>query len=163
MGTAAVLLSDTKQDEGVRYVAYPDMGGKFTICSGTTDGVKAGDTATDEECDARTAADLTKAARIVLHVSPRMKAPERHNQLRALIRFQNNTSKYPVSSAAKLMNVGLYKQGCDALLAYNGIISAKPIKGAVSVRRLKDGRYFNVIRGLNNRRAAEHAVCVVGL
>ena len=42
-------------------------------------------------------------------------------------------------------------------------ISAKPIKGAVSVRRLKDGRYFNVIRGLNNRRAAEHAVCVVGL
>lgn len=166
LGTASALLTDTKQDEGVRYVAYPDLGGKFTICSGTTTGVKAGDTATEEECDAKTAADLAKSAKIVLAVSPGLKA--HHNQLRAVIRFQNNTGKYPVSSARLWFNAGQLRKGCDALLAYNGIISLdRPIRGALSVRALapKNGhrRFFNVIRGLNNRRAAEHAVCVAGL
>jgi lysozyme len=162
IGTATAVLTDTKKDEGVVYHAYPDLGGVWSICSGTAHGVKPGQVATGEECDAMTAADLMKAATIVLRVSPKLKAPEHHNQLRAVIRFQNNTGKYPVSSAHVWFNAGQYRKGCDALLAYNGIISGKPIRGAIQVRRLKDGRYFNVIRGLNNRRQAEHAICIQG-
>ena len=161
LGTAAALVTDTKQDEGVVYRAYPDLGGVWSICSGTTTGVKPGEVDTAEQCDARTAADLLNAATIVLRCAPDLKG--RVNQLRAAIRFQNNTGKFCSSTGAKLMRVGLFKQGCDALLAYNGIVSAKPIRGAVSVRRLKDGRYFSVIRGLKNRRDHEHQICVAGL
>lgn len=163
LGTASVLLTDTKADEGVIYHASPDLGGVWSICSGTAHGVKPGEVDTAEQCDARTSADLVTAASIVLRCAPSLKAPERHNQLRAVIRFQNNTGKFCVSSGARLMRAGRYKAGCDALLAYNGIVSTRPIRGAVEVRRLKDGRYFSVIRGLKNRRANEHAICVVGL
>lgn len=160
VGTAAALVNDTKQDEGVVYKAYPDVGTIFTICSGSTHGVKRGDVATPEQCDAMTAADLRSAASTVLGCAANLKG--RPNQLRAAIRFQNNTGKFCSSSGGKLMAQGRYKAGCDALLAYNGIISAKPIRGAVQVRRLRDGRYFSVIRGLKNRRDHEHAICVVG-
>lgn len=163
VATASAVVTDTKQDEGVILRAYPDLGGVWSICSGTAHDVKPGEVDTAEQCDARTAADLLSAAKIVLHCAPNLKAPERHNQLRAAIRFQNNTGKFCSSSGGKLMRVGLYKQGCDALLAYNGIISGKPIRGAVQVRRLKDGRYFSVIRGLKNRRDHEHAICIQGL
>jgi hypothetical protein len=101
VGTAASLVSDTKKDEGVVHVAYRDLGGVWSICSGSTHGVAPGETDTDEQCDARTADDLAKAARIVLAVSPRLKAPDMHQQLRAVIRFQNNTGKYPVSCDEK--------------------------------------------------------------
>jgi lysozyme len=163
VGTAASLVSDTKKDEGVVHVAYRDLGGVWSICSGSTHGVAPGETDTDEQCDARTADDLAKAARIVLAVSPRLKAPDMHQQLRAVIRFQNNTGKYPVSSARLAFNAGRYREGCDRLLAYNGIVSGKPIRGAIEVRRLKNCHYFSVIQGLKNRRANEHAVCVSNL
>lgn len=158
---ATELLNDTKSDEGVKYVSYRDLGGIWSICSGSTKGVKPGEVDSAEQCDARTIQDLTKAAKIVLHCAPNLKA--RHNQLRAVIRFQNNTGKFCTSSARPLFLASKWRAGCDALLRYNGIISPRPIRGAVRVRRLKDGRYFNEIRGLDNRRNTEHAVCVEGL
>lgn len=161
VGTATALVDDTRKDEGVVYKAYPDVGTIFTICSGSTHGVKAGDVATREQCDAMTAADLRLAANTVLGCAPNLKGHA--NQLRAAIRFQNNTGKFCSSSGGKLMAQGHLKAGCDALLAYNGIISKKPIRGAVQVRRLKDGRYFSVIRGLKNRRDHEHQICVAAL
>jgi len=161
--TAHALMKDTRADEHREYRAYRDLNGVWTICDGTAHGVRAGDTATDAQCDAKTADDLLSGARIVLRCSPDLKAPERHNQLRASIRFQNNTGKFCISTGHRLMNQHRWRAGCDALLAYNGIISTKPLRGAVRVRRLRDGRYFNEIRGLDNRRANEHAVCVEGL
>jgi lysozyme len=158
---AATLIVDTRQDEGVVYKAYPDLGGTWSVCSGSTSNVNPGEVDSAEQCDARTANDLLRAANIVLRCAPDLKG--HHNQLRAVIRFQNNTGKFCQSTGGKLMKTGQYKAGCDALLRYNGIISTRPIKGAVTVRRLKDGRYFNVIRGLVNRRAHEHQICVEGL
>jgi lysozyme len=160
---AGQVMDDTKADEGVVYRAYPDLGGVWSICSGSTRNVKPGEVDTDEQCDARTAADLLVSAKAVLACAPNLKPPERHNQLRAAIRFNNNTGKFCSSTARKLMVAGQYKAGCDALLRYNGIISKKQIRGAVEVRRLKDGRYFSVIRGLKNRRLNEHKICVTGL
>jgi lysozyme len=160
VGVAGDLMSDTKADEGVIYRAYGDLGGVWSICSGSTRNVKPGEVDTDDQCDARTAADLMVAAKGVLACAPNLKAPERQQQLRAAVRFNNNTGKFCASSARPLMVAGKYRAGCDALLRYNGIVGRKPIRGAVSVRRLKDGRYFSVIRGLNNRRAHEHSICV---
>ena len=39
--------------EGVRYVAYQDVGSVWTICYGETLGVKKGDTATPEQCESQ--------------------------------------------------------------------------------------------------------------
>ncbi len=52
------------QLEGTRYTAYPDpatKGAPWTICEGHTRGVKPGDTATREQCDAFLRADLAEA------------------------------------------------------------------------------------------------------
>jgi lysozyme len=144
LGTASALITDTRADEGVRTVAYRDIGGVWTVCSGSTSSVIAGETDTAEQCDARTAADLTKAARIVLACAPSLKATERHNQLRAAIRFTNNTGRFCSGSPGRLMRAGRYRAGCDAMLRYVYV----------------NGR---VIPGLRNRRAREHAICVSGL
>lgn len=161
VGTATALLTDTKQDEGVITHSYADMGGVWTACSGTTRGVGKNQVFTPSECEEMTAGDLLRAANTVLGCDPNLKAHQ--NQLRAAIRFQNNTGKFCASSGGKLMRAGHYKAGCDALLAYNGIVANQPIKGAVEVRRLKSGKYFSVIRGLKNRRDHEHQICVGGL
>ena len=47
--------------EGVRYTAYRDVGGVWTICYGHTRGVKEGDTATPEQCMAWLAQDMPTA------------------------------------------------------------------------------------------------------
>jgi lysozyme len=163
LGMATSLVLDTKQDEGEVRHAYRDLGSVWTICSGSTHDVAPGEVDTAEECDARTAADLLIAYGAVTRCAPGLKDPVRHQQLRAVIRFHNNTGRFCVSSARSLMLDAQWRAGCDALLRYDGIIAGKPIRGAVKVRRLKDGRYFSEIRGLMNRRAAEHLVCVAGL
>jgi lysozyme len=144
LGTATALISDTKADEGERKVAYRDLAGIWTICSGSTSNVTKGEVDTAEQCDARTVADLTKAARIVLKCAPALKAPERHNQLRASIRFTNNTGRFCSGSPGRLMKAGKYRAGCDAMLRY--VYSG--------------GRF---VQGLKNRRLREHAICVQGL
>lgn len=44
--------------EGTRYTAYQDVTGTWTICDGHTRGVKAGDTATLQQCAAWRYEDL---------------------------------------------------------------------------------------------------------
>lgn len=53
------------QSEGMRYVAYQDYVGKWTICAGHTRGVEKGDTATREQCGRYAAQDVAIAQRAV--------------------------------------------------------------------------------------------------
>lgn len=46
--------------EGVRYVAYQDVGNVWTICYGETLGVKKGDTATPADCKSQLIASLLR-------------------------------------------------------------------------------------------------------
>jgi GH24 family phage-related lysozyme (muramidase) len=156
-------MADTRADEHRLYIAEPDLGGVWTICDGHTKGIHKGDTADDAECDADTAADLLAAGHEVLRCAPALKG--HHQQLRAAIRFQNNTGHFCASSAAPLFRAGKLKAGCDKLLAYIGIVTAQPMHGrsVVSVRKMRNGKYYNVIRGLINRRNNEHKVCVSDL
>lgn len=163
IGMATTLVVDTRADEGSKPRAYRDLGSVWTVCSGSTRGVKPGEVDTAEQCDARTAADLLIAVHGVERCAPGLKDPARHSQLRAAVRFNNNTGKFCVGSPGRLMHSAQWRAGCDAMLAYDGVISARPIKGALRVRRLRDGRYFNEFRGMISRRQREHAVCVEGL
>jgi lysozyme len=157
---ASKLMDDTRQDEHRVYRAYHDLGGVWTICDGHTKDVHEGDVADDPKCDADTAEDLLASAHEVLLCASVLNS--HHEQLRAAIRFQNNTGHFCASSAAPLFKAGKLKAGCDKLLAYIGIVTKQPMKGksVVSVRRMRSGKYYNVIRGLINRRNTEHAICV---
>jgi GH24 family phage-related lysozyme (muramidase) len=148
--TAGELLSDTKRDEGVVYHAYRDIGGVWTICSGTAHGVHQGDTATPEECDAKTAADLLVAYKNVTACAPELKQLDHHYQLRASIRFNNNTGAFCHGwwknrpSVAALFRAHQWRTGCNEMLRY----------------ALVKGRF---VRGLYNRRVKERAMCLQGV
>ena len=47
--------------EGTRLHAYADVAGVWTICTGHTEGVKPGDTATAAQCETWLSADMAKA------------------------------------------------------------------------------------------------------
>ena len=49
--TIAAIVAFIGPWEGRRYTAYQDIVGVWTICEGHTKGVKAGDVATDAQCD----------------------------------------------------------------------------------------------------------------
>lgn len=147
---AGGLMSDTKADEGEVLHAYPDVGKVWTICNGTTRGVKRGQIATPEDCDAMTAADLLVAVKGVEACAPILKAPEYHNQLRAAVRMNNNTGAFCKGwwkkrpSPAKLMQGGDLIGGCKEMLRYD-LVKGMPVKG------------------LTNRRKREVAMCLEGL
>lgn len=67
----AALVVMTPEMEGTVYEAYPDTGGVWTICTGHTLGVRRGDVATDEQCEAYLQADLGEAVDYVMRVVPR--------------------------------------------------------------------------------------------
>jgi lysozyme len=57
----ALASALTSHYEGVRYTAYQDTGGVWTICYGHTYGVRQGDTATPAQCRAWLDADMPVA------------------------------------------------------------------------------------------------------
>lgn len=137
--------------EGKRNTAYLDRIARppvWTVCYGETRGVKAGDTYTDAEClkmleagllDYRAAmhgyfTEETRQARLT---------PERDT---AYVSLAWNVGKAGAgrSTAVRRLNAGEIAGGCDALTWWNKA----------------GGR---VVRGLVNRRAEEHALCMRGL
>jgi lysozyme len=143
---AGAMLSDQKQDEGERRVAYQDVGGVWTICRGTTKGVHAGMTATALECEAMSAADLIVAVKGVERCSPALAQQGRYWQLRAAVRFNNNTGAFCKSwwrkrpSIAALINSGQWCAAGAEMLRYN-LVKGRPIYG-LTVRRRDESRMF---------------------
>lgn len=72
------------EKEGIRYRAYYDSSGIPTICVGHTDGVKMGDTATPEQCEAYFKDDVREATAIVNRL---VKVPMTEPQRAAVISF----------------------------------------------------------------------------
>jgi lysozyme len=141
--TLALAISAITAFEGFRSVGVHDPidpPGVNTICYGYIDKVKVGDRKTKEECKALLATDIPRYDAMVkkaIHVDM---PPHRHA---AMISFTYNVGGGALakSSVARHMNAGRTAQACDALMLYvyaNG-------------KRLK---------GLENRRKAERAMCL---
>lgn len=65
-GAAVIAVAMTSGWEGREHRAYYDRAGRtWTICDGHTEGVKAGDVATDAQCDAYLQQDQAEAAAAV--------------------------------------------------------------------------------------------------
>lgn len=146
-GTAAAALAVALVGgfEGLRLNAYPDpaTGGKpWTICYGSTAGVKPGDRKNLEECKALLLTELTAYSQGILGCTS---VPLPDERFVALTSFAYNVGVQAAckSSVVRLINQGKTRQGCDALMKWN--------KAA--------GITFP---GLTKRRAKERDLCLKG-
>lgn len=136
------------ENEGKRNHAYQDVVGVWTICYGSTRGVKPGDYKTDEECDALLAAEILEY-RENLHkfftedTIARRLTPERDT---AYVDLAINVGWGTAgkSTATRRLNAGDIRGGCVALTWYN-----------------KAGG--KIWRGLVTRRAKAKVLCLKGL
>lgn len=135
----AAIVAFVAPWEGVRTKAYLDIAGVPTICYGHTKGVRMGDTATLEQCDAWLAEEVEEFSRGVRQCVTREIT---HNQEVSFVAISYNIGIHAFcnSTAVKRFNSGDDDGACDALQMWN---------------RAGGG----VVKGLVNRRAAESALC----
>jgi len=128
--------------EGVRTAAYYDPVGIPTICTGHTEGVKIGHTATISECEALTQADTEIAMAAVLRLSS---VPLNHNELGAYTDFVYNVGAgaFARSTLLRKLNAGDRPGACKELL-----------------RWVYAGNPKRKLRGLVKRRQAEYDLCM---
>ena len=137
--TIAAIVAFIGPWEGRRYVAYQDIVGVWTICEGHTKGVKAGDVATDAQCDEMAAQDVAEHnAGIRACITRPM--PQNVEVAFTSLAFNVGVGAFCGSTALRRYNAGDDSGACDALNMWNKA----------------GGR---VVRGLVNRRAAESALC----
>lgn len=143
VGAAAVAL--VGGFEGLRLNAYPDpatRGPPWTVCFGSTHGVKPGDRHTLDECKAMLSRDLEIYA---VGIEGCVKVPLPDTRYVALVSFAYNVGVGAAckSSVVQNINAGRPKEGCDALLKWNRAAGI-------------------VFPGLTRRRAAERELCLQG-
>jgi lysozyme len=143
VGAAAIALVGAW--EGLRLTAYRDVIGVPTVCYGETYGVKMGDKHTKVECNAMLLRSLKK------HEAGMRKCLKNPDAIpgKSYVAFVSLTYNIGVagfcrSTARKRLDREDVKGACDAATWF----------------KKAGGR---TIRGLVNRRAAEHRLCLEGL
>lgn len=141
-GVVAVAAVVVGWYEGRSLVAYADPVGIPTICEGYTHGVKLGDVATPEQCDALTQKEIVRALAVVdSSVSDPLPDPVR------------------IALASFVYNVGAGAYSGSTLLS---LLRAGDIAGAC--RQLPRWIYAGgkKLAGLVKRRATEMEICLSG-
>jgi lysozyme len=140
MSIAAVCVT---KFEGTRYAAYQDSGGVWTLCEGHTKGVRAGDTATREQCDAWRSQDLNQASEAITQC---VHVPLTVTERAAYISFVYNvgSAAFCKSTLVRKLNGGDHKGACEQLLRWT----------------YADGVQ---LPGLVTRRVSERDMCLEGL
>lgn len=142
-----------KRVEGEELVAYKDAVGIWTLCSGTTKGVKQGDRATKELCSQMRKKDMLEAADDVLRIMP----PEvlTNERAFALTSFVHNLGAGTLVNSTMLK---LFKQGriYDACKLLTEACGKYGCNGFVYAGGKKLG-------GLVTRRNNEEELCLKGL
>lgn len=135
MNTSERGIELIKQHEGVRYEAYDDGVGVWTIGVGHTKGVMKGDKIDDAKVDQYLREDLESAEYAVNRL---VKVDLTQNQYDSLVSFVFNvgSGNFASSTLLKMLNKGNYEAAADQFLKWT----------------LAKGK---VLRGLVTRRAAE--------
>ncbi|ATQ75098.1 lysozyme [Massilia violaceinigra] len=141
-GWCAIAVTIVGGFEGLRQAAYLDPVGIPTICFGETKGVRMGQRATLDQCNAMLAASLQLANHAV---DDCIRAPLPDYRRAALVSFAYNVGQTSLcgSTLARKLNAGDTLGGCDELLRWT---YAKGIK----------------LPGLVTRRQKERNYCLVG-
>ncbi|CTQ53096.1 Lysozyme RrrD [Roseibium album] len=143
VGAAAIALVGAW--EGLRLTAYRDVIGVPTVCYGETYGVKLGDKHTKAECNAMLLASLKKHERGMRKCLKNPDAiPGKSYVAFVSLTYNIGVGGFCRSTARKRLDRGDVKGACDAATWF----------------KKAGGR---TIRGLVNRRAAEHRLCLEDL
>lgn len=130
---------------GPALVAYRDVVGVWTQCSGETLNVTAtSPTETPEGCAIKLDKRLAGFAQAVAVCTPAVRGRDHQWAAATSLAYNIGTAGYCRSTVARRFNAGDWRGGCDAFLMWNKA----------------GGR---VIAGLTNRRRAERALCLTGL
>ncbi len=133
--------------EGYYPRPYRDIVGVLTVCYGETEGIKATDNFTKEQCKSKLALKLPRYwFEIERCMGPAVVAKLTDNMKVAFTSGAYNfgSGAFCKSSIVRRLKAGDYEGACEALLAFNRA----------------GGR---VVRGLVNRRNAEYEVCMKGV
>lgn len=138
--------------EGTALKSYADPIGKPTICRGHTKDVTLGQTATLDQCDAHTVADLIEANDVVnscVHV------PLQDHQRAAFVSFAFNVGK-----GAKGIKDGFctLKSGMPSTIVKK--LNTKDYTGACQQMRFWVHAGGKILKGLVSRREAETKLCL---
>lgn len=136
----AAIVAFVQPWEGTVYRAYLDSANIPTICVGHTKGVKIGDVATQEQCDAWLIEEI-KEHNIGLRSCVTRDMPANVEIALTSTTFNIGIAAMCGSTAVRKYNAGDDSGACDALLLWNKA----------------GGR---TIKGLMNRREAEKTLCL---
>ncbi|WP_408585895.1 lysozyme [Novosphingobium sp.] len=128
---------------GPQYLqAYLDIAGIPTACDGLTAGIRMGQRYTEAQCAAKLEAELVRHAEGVMRCTPglALAIPGRDHARAAAISLAYNigVGGWCASTAARRINAGQIRAGCDAMLAWdkarvNGVL--RPVKGLTARRQ----------------------------
>ena len=142
-GVLAATVALVATWEGRSLIAYADPVGIPTVCEGYTHGVRLGDVATPEQCDALTRQEVAKALNVVDSSAPQQ-LPDGMRVAFASFVYNVGPYAYQRSTLLKKLRAGDYVGACNELTrwVYAG------------------GRK---LRGLERRREAERQICLSSL
>lgn len=128
-GALAIASGLVVKWEGTRYHAYQDPIGVWTICEGHTRGIKAGDTATPEQCAQYREQDMLEAATSVARC---IYAPMTEGQFAALVDATYNLGPRVVcgSTLQRKANAGDMPGACAELARWINA-GGRPMRGLV--------------------------------
>lgn len=141
---SAALMTFVGDWEGRSLTPYKDIVGVVTYCDGITQPPPApGKTYTHQECNALKLKEVTQHGSELLAC---IDAPITQGMYEAFASWAYNvgTGAACGSTAVRLLNEQRFREACDQLLRWNRA----------------GGK---VVRGLDNRRRAEHALCIKSL
>ena len=144
-GAGALAIAFVGNWEGLRLHAYQDVIGVWTACYGETVDIQPGMRFTRDECDVMFISSLTEheaGMRRCLRAPDTI--PEKSYVAFVSVTYNIGVGAFCRSSMARRANDGNLRGACDALLMWT-----------------KAGG--KVVRGLVNRRQAEHRLCLKGL
>jgi lysozyme len=144
--TAAVLAiaaAFIQPWEGRELTAYRDIVGVWTICDGDTNNVKAGQVATAAECDQRLLNNL-RLYSAKMRACMTREVPAKTEAAFIELTYNVGWGAFCKSSLVRLSNAGELRAACDELLKW-----------------IRAGG--KVVRGLQRRRDASHALCLAGV
>jgi lysozyme len=143
VGAAAIVLVGSW--EGLRLTAYRDVVGIPTVCYGETRGVRLGDTYNKSDCDRMLLVSLKRHEAGMRRCLKRPDAlPSRSYVAFVSLTYNIGVTAFCRSTARRRLDLGDLKGACDAAAWFNKA----------------GGR---TLRGLINRRRAEHRLCLEGL
>jgi lysozyme len=161
---AIMLMPLLGKSEGVRYKAYRDSVNVWTICYGHTAGVKAGDTATEAQCQAWFKQETTAHLAEAVAVTPNLVNNQHVAMAVGHLVYNGGVGSYRGSPIAVKVAANDWVGACNAFPGWweNGTFATPQKNTSCKPHPKKPGLYLCKIPGLVQRRLHEKQICQTG-